>query len=190
MRVKITPRDDDLRPAAENLITEVYARHYAARITAFPDTLVSMVGNDGAVCCAAGMRFAADGFFSEAYLDAPVDAVLSAGRCSPVHREDIFEVTSLASRTPHLVGGFLRKIISCGEAAGFEWAFFTATAPLKALLDGLNLSLEPLAPADSLRVADPELWGSYYAFAPRVYAVHRDSTGLCLGRQARAVAHG
>jgi Thermostable hemolysin len=190
MRVKLTPRDDNLRPAAENLITEVYARHYAARIAVFPDTLVTLVGTDGAVCCAAGLRFAADGFFSEAYLDAPVDAMLSALRRVPVRREKVFEVTSLASRTPHLVGGFLRKIVACGEAAGFEWAFFTATAPLKALLERMNLLLAPLADASSLRVSNPEVWGSYYALAPRVYAVHRDSVELCLGRQARVAVHG
>ncbi len=190
MRVTLTPRDDSLRPAAERLITETYARHYGARIAAFPDTLVALIGSDGTVCCAAGLRFAAEGFFSEAYLDGPVDALLSALRHAPVRREKIFEVTSLASRAPHLVGGFLRKIIACGEAAGFEWAFFTATAPLKALLERMRLLLLPLAEADSSRVANPQSWGSYYAFAPRVYAVHRDSIGLCLGREAGAVAHG
>ena len=147
-----------------------------------------MVGGDGAVCCAAGLRFAAEGFFSEAYLDAPVDALLSALRPAPVRREKIFEVTSLACRAPHLAGSFLRKIIACGEAAGFEWSFFTATAPLKALLERMRLPLLPLAEADSSRVANPQSWGSYYAFAPRVYAVHRDSIGFCLRREAGAVA--
>ena len=78
MRVTLIPRDDGLRPQAEQLIAEVYARHYAARITTFPDTLVSRIGADSAIDCAAGLRFAADGFFSEAYLDAPVEMLLSA----------------------------------------------------------------------------------------------------------------
>jgi hypothetical protein len=190
MRVILTPRDDSLRPAAEHLIADVYARQYGARIATFPDTLVVMLGSDGSVCCAAALRFAAEGFFSEAYLDAPVDVVLSGLRQAPVRREKIFEVTSLASRAPHLVGGFLRKIVACGEAAGFEWAFFTATAPLKALLERMRLVPLSLAAADSSRVASPTIWGSYYAFAPRVYAVHRDSIGLCLGREAGALAHG
>ncbi len=112
--------------------------------------------------------------------------LLSALRHHPVRREKIFEVTSLASRAPHLVGSFLRKIIACGEAAGFEWAFFTATLPLKALLERLGLPLLPLADADRSRVANPDAWGSYYALAPRVYAVHRDGIATCLGEQARA----
>lgn len=190
IRATIIPRDHALRPAAELLIAEVYARHYSARITAFPSTLISMIGDGGTPLCAAGLRFAADGFFSECYLDAPVETVLSRLRRHPVRREKIFEVTSLASRAPHTVGSFLRKIIACGEAAGFDWAFFTATAPLKALLERLNVPLAPLADADRSRVANPDAWGSYYTLAPSVYAVHRDVVANRIGRQARAAAYG
>ena len=133
----------------------------------------------GQLLCAAGLRFAADGFFSECYLDAPVDEVLSACGLLPVRREKIFEVTSLASRAPHMVGSFLRKIIACGEAAGFEWAFFTATAPLKALLERIGLPLMPLADADRSRVANPDAWGTYYAaFAERLRRSPRQRRGL------------
>jgi Thermostable hemolysin len=190
MRVQLTPRNDRLRPAAERLIADAYAQHYGARITSFPELLVSMVQDDGAVRCAAGLRFAEDGFFSEIYLDAPIEEVLSALRDGAVRREKVLEVTSLASRAPLLVGGFLRKIIACGQAAGFEWAFFTATAPLKSLLDRMQLVILPIADASPLQVANPQTWGTYYAFAPRVYALHRDTIGLCRGRVAGAVAYG
>jgi len=190
MRAAIVPRDHDLRPAAEQLIAEVYALHYSARITAFPATLVAMMSDPDALLCAAGLRFAADGFFSECYLDAPVDAVLTGLWHSPVRRELVFEVTSLASRAPHTVGSLLCKIIACGEAAGFEWAFFTATAPLKALLELIGLPLIPLATADRARVGNPESWGTYYKLSPSVYAVHRDVVGACMGRDARAASHG
>lgn len=190
MRAIIIPRDDDLRPKAEQLIIEVYAQHYGARITTFPDTLVARIAADNSIECAAGLRFAADGFFSEAYLDAPIEALLSALQHHSVRREKIFEVTSLASRAPHLLGSFLRKIIACGEAAGFEWAFFTATEQLKGLLERLGLPLLPLADAERSRVANPDGWGSYYALGPRVYAVHRDGIAACLGEQARAPVHG
>jgi hypothetical protein len=190
MRTIMIPRNDDLRPKAEQLITEVYARHYGACITAFPDTLVARIAADNSVECAAGLRFAADGFFSEAYLDAPIDLLLSAIRYHSVRREKIFEVTSLASRAPHLVGSFLRKTIACGEAAGFEWAFFTATLPLKALLERLRVPLVMLADAERSRVPNPDAWGGYYELAPRVYAVHRDDVATCLGEQSRAPIHG
>ncbi len=190
MRAIIIPRDDGLRPKAEQLITEVYAQHYGARITTFPDTLVARIAADNTIECAAGLRFAADGFFSEAYLDAPIDMLLSAIRYHPVRREKIFEVTSLASRAPHLVGSFLRKIIACGEAAGFEWAFFTATLPLKACSSGWTC-LSCRWPTPSARGWPTQTaWGSYYALAPRVYAVRRDGIAACLGQNARATVHG
>jgi Thermostable hemolysin len=190
IRAAIIPHGHDLRPAAEQLIAEVYARHHAARITTFPATLIAMMSDRGALLCAAGLRFATDGFFSECYLDAPVNEVLTGLRSSPVRRELVFEVTSLASRAPHMVGSFLRKIVACGEAAGFEWAFFTATAPLKALLERIGLPLMPLATADRARVANPESWGTYYQLSPSVYAVHRTLVGVCMGRNARAAANG
>ena len=83
MRAIIIPRDDGLRPKAEQLITEVYAQHYGARITTFPDTLVARIAADNTIECAAGLRFAADGFFSEAYLDDPIDMLLSASAIFP-----------------------------------------------------------------------------------------------------------
>jgi hypothetical protein len=190
MRAIIIPRDDDLRPKAEELITKIYAQHYGARITAFPETLVARIAADGSIECAAALRFAADGFFSETYLDVPIDMLLSALRHSSVRREKIFEVTSLASRAPHLIGSFLRKIIACGEAAGFEWAFFTATEPLKLLLERLGLPLLFLADAERSRVANPDAWGSYYTLDPRVFAVYRDGIATCLGEPARAPIHG
>jgi Thermostable hemolysin len=190
MRTIIIPRDDGLRPKAEQLIKEVYAQHYGARITAFPDTLVARIAADSSIECAAGLRFAADGFFSESYLDAPIEVLLSALRQPSVRREKIFEVTSLASRAPHLVGSFLRKIIACGEAANFEWAFFTATLQLKALFERLDLALAPLADADRSRVSNPDAWGCYYERGPRVYAVHRGDAATCLGQHARVPVHG
>ena len=77
MRAAIIPTNHDLRPAAEQLIAEVYALHYAACITTFPATLIGMTSDRDTLLCAAGLRFAADGFFSECYLDAPVDACLA-----------------------------------------------------------------------------------------------------------------
>ena len=141
-----------------------------------------MISDDGAVLSAAGLRFAADGFFSECYLEAPVDAALSALSRYPVRREKIFEVTSLASRSPHTVGSFLRKIIACGEAAGFEWAFFTATAPLKALLERMSLPLVPLAAADRSRVPIRMLGEATMRLSRACYAVHRDVVGARVGR--------
>ena len=137
-----------------------------ARITTFPDTLSGEDRRRQQHRVRGRLALRRRRLLLEAYLDTPVDMLLSAIRYHSVRREKIFEVTSLASQAPHLVGSFLRKIIACGEAAGFEWAFFTATLPLKALLERLSLPLLPLADANSSRVANPDAWGSYYTLAP------------------------
>lgn len=185
MQVAILKRDDRLRPKAERLIADVYAQHHGACIRQFPDALIARIGEDDDIDCAAGLRFAADGFFSEAYLDVPIEMILSVQGSASVRREKIFEVTLLASRSPHLVGSFLRKVIAGGEAAGFDWSFFTATAPLRALLKRLDLPLALLARAERTRVETPEDWGSYYTLAPYVCAIDRDSVAAWLGGETQ-----
>ena len=188
MRVTIIAPGHELRRAVEVFIDATYARSYGARVQKFPRTLLAQISDDKSVLSAAGWRLA-DEFFSECYLDAPVETLLGALTHRPVSREKVFEVTSLASRVPHSVGSFLRKIVACGEAAGFEWAFFTATEPLRSLLQRLDMALVPLGKAERSRVAHPEDWGTYYEFAPNVFAVHRDFVGACLGKPARMAAH-
>jgi hypothetical protein len=190
MRMLMLPRGHLLRPAAERLIAEVYARCYSARVPAFPEMLVTTMDSDGHPVCAAALRFATDGFFSECYLDAPIQTVLKQKVPLPLGRDRIFEVTSLASRTPHLAGSFLRAIVARGEDDGFEWAFFTATERLKSLLERMRLPLFYLAEADQSRVADPHAWGTYYKRRPGVYAVHRAGARLCLKRQSLVAVHG
>ena len=167
MRVTLIPRDHDLRPAAEQLIAEVYALHYAARITTFPDTLVAMIGDDGAhpappACALPPTVSSRKSIWTRRSM--PCCRRCATPR-SAARRSSRSPRWRAARRT--WSGLFLRKIIACGEAAGFEWAFFTATAPLKALLERMGLPLVPLADGDRSRVANPDDWGSYYALAPQ-----------------------
>lgn len=171
-RVVLVPRTHPLRRDAEACIESVYDRAFGARDLEFAPTLIAWVGKAGRPLCAAGLRTVADGFFSEAYLDAPIDWLLSARTAGPVRREAIFEVTMLASRSPEASSGFLRQIALLGRRAGFEWSFFTATAHLRKLLWGLGIPTLELAPADPRRLPDAERWGSYYDHAPEVCAVN------------------
>ena len=187
MRAIIIPRDDGLRPKAEQLITEVYAQHYGARITTFPDTLVARIAADKPSNARLGLRFAAEGFFSEAYLDAPIeDAAVSDRTYARSPREDLRGHLTREPRAA-LVGSFLRKIIACGEAAGFEWAFFTATLRSSPCLSGWTcLSCRwrrrEIAGGQSRTRGEPTT-----SFAPRVYAVRRDdSVGCALASRPRA----
>ncbi len=153
MQILVVPREHELRAHIERFIAEVYRAHYQASVTTFPPDLIAMVDEDGQCICASGLRYADTGFFSECYLDAPVEQALSQAAGCAVPRERIFEVTGLASRDPRVATRFLRHVVAYGERAGFDWAFFTATQRLRELLDRINLSPLPLAVADPARVA-------------------------------------
>jgi hypothetical protein len=170
-RVILVGRSHPLRGDAEACIATVYEQSFCAHVLGYPKTLIALVDGHDRTLCAAGLRTPADGFFSETYLDAPIEQVLSAHSGTPVRRGAVFEVTTLASRNAEVSPLFLRRLTVMGKEAGFEWAFFTATLRLRRLLQGLGIPLWDLAAAEPGRLPDASRWGSYYAHAPRVCAV-------------------
>ncbi len=170
-RIILVSPSHPLRAETERCIREVYARMFGASELAFPSTLIALLDGNGRSLCAAGLRTAAEGFFSEIYLDAPIERLLSEGSGRAVGRQAILEVTTLASRSVEASPGFLRHLALFARCAGFKWSFFTATARLQRLLARLGMPLVELSPADPRRLPGVERWGSYYAHAPRVCAV-------------------
>lgn len=168
--IRLLPAGHPVRPAAEALIQSVYADAFGATVRHFPRLLVATLDWDGHPVCAAGLRTTGDGFFSEAYLDQPVERALSAHTGRHVHRARVFEVTTLASRRADLSPAFVHQIALLGETQGFEWCFFTATERLRRLLRRLKLPITTLGAADPARIADAAAWGRYYASAPVVCA--------------------
>jgi len=169
-----------LRRQTEICITDVYERIHGAHIDAFPHTLIAAVDRLELPVCAAGLRFADCGFFSESYLEDPIEQTLSRRTGRRIERERIFEVTTLASRNAGAVSPFVGEIVEFGEASRFEWAFFTATERLRALLRHMGLPLEVLGRAEPSRIPHFERWGNYYSCAPRVCAI--DARRLESGR--------
>jgi hypothetical protein len=163
--------DDARRRSAEELIKNTYAARYGARLEAFPARIIALLDPRDDVLCAAGLRFLDDGFFSERYLDAPIEDLVGAMSAKTVSRSAIFEVTTLVSRTPVATAEFITQIGAFGERAGFEWSFFTLTRRLHTLMCRLGIVPTLLADADRRRIADAERWGTYYACQPKVYAV-------------------
>ncbi|MDZ5650073.1 thermostable hemolysin [Nitrospirillum sp. BR 11828] len=164
------PTGHSLRPAVEQLVRDIYARTYGARITRFPRLMMAALDSAGEPACAAGVRTTADGFFSEAYLDQPVERVLGHHTGRHVHRARVFEITTLVSRRPSLSAGFFHSMALRGAVEGYDWCFFTATARLRLLLQRLHPPLLLLAQADPARQADAAAWGRYYDSAPTVCA--------------------
>jgi hypothetical protein len=175
MAALVVPQHHCLRAKTEGFIREIYDREHGARLGAFPPRLLTILDYQGNILCAAGLRSCADGFFSECYLDSPVETVLTRMCGEAVPREQVFEISTFASRSPLSVPHFVGQIIEYGDANGFEWGFFTLTQRLWLLLNRIGLELSPLASADAARVKDSSSWGSYYEKSPKVYAGNRDS---------------
>ena len=184
-RIVIVRPSHPLRPQVEAYIGDVYERAFGARGLAFPRRLIALLDDFGHPVCAAGLRTPAEGFFSEVYIDLPIEQLLTADSGRPVERSRIFEVTTLASRTSDISPLFIRQLALLGEIAGFDWSFFTATARLRKLLYQLGIPIAELAPADPGRLADADRWGSYYTHAPLVCAVNKKWLSLGAARAAR-----
>ncbi len=170
-RLLVVPEIHPLRAASEACIRTVYARAFGAHGLALPRLLLAWVGPDDRPLCAAGLRTPADGFFSEAYLNGPIERALKRRCGQPVARESVIEITTMASRSADASIRFIRQVAALANEMGFAWSFFTATARLRSLLNELGIPIFVLAEADPARMAEPERWGSYYRFAPHVCAV-------------------
>ena len=171
LKTAVLTKDDPRRQPAEDFIKKIYAARYGARLETFPSRIFVLLDDRDEILCAAGLRFFEDGFFSERYLDTPIENAVSAISARPANRNTIFEVTTLASRAPRATTEFIAEIGGFGEKAGFEWSFFTLTRRLHLLVRRLGIPLTYLGEADRRRMADSERWGTYYASEPKVYAV-------------------
>ncbi len=163
-----------MRPAANRLIRAVYSLTYDANVLNVPKTVIALIDEAGKMHAAAGFIDSSEAYFSEYYLDAPVEVIIGAAARKTVDRRKIVEVSCLASRTPAISMQFLRELVLHGERLGFDWAFFTATSRLEKLLRRMRLPLIGLGAASADRVPTPEIWGSYYETDPRVLALARE----------------
>jgi hypothetical protein len=177
---------DVLRNVAETFIRKVYADEYGADLRGFPSRIFALLSNSDEIVCAAGVRFQDDGFFSERYLDLPIEQALGAASTRKISRDEIFEVTTFASRAPRATVGFIESVGNFGEANGFVWSFFTLTRRLHRLVERVGHPLTHLADADCCRIPDYDRWGTYYASEPKVFAIASPHVALDRkDRQAR-----
>jgi len=159
------------RALVEGLIRDVYAREYAAKVDSFADQLIAMPNTEGGYMAAAGLRIGG-GFFSEIYLDQPIEVLLSKHWQPPAQRGDIVEITTLAAAHPHASQALMAGILGYARANNIRFAFFTVTERLHMLLKRVGVPAEELAPATAAKITNPDDWGHYYATNPRVVAIH------------------
>jgi hypothetical protein len=171
MRLVIVPPSHPARIPVESGIAEAYHRVYGANLDTFATVLVAAFSG-GRPLAAAGLRLGGEPFFSEVYLDRPIETLIGAIAGEDTARERIVEICNLAAMQPGTALPFLHGLIELCRNAGFEWAFFTATTPLRRLLARAGIDAIDLAPARRERIANPHAWGTYYEHCPRVVAVY------------------
>lgn len=159
------------RGAVERLIREAYSRRYGATIRGLPDRLVAVFGPDAVPLAACGIRDARSGFFSECYLDQPVEHRVSQLCAVPVARGQIVEVVSLAGINAPAVRQLMQDVIEDIQRMGRSAGVFTSAPVLMAMIERIGVPALRMAPADPTRVANPEDWGSYYDDRPSVFVV-------------------
>lgn len=179
----LVPKNHPARAEVEALIAGVYAREYGARITTFADLLIALPNanagqnsgpngeSSGNFWAAAGLRLGSD-FFSEIYLDQPIEQVLSKCWQPPATRDEIAEVTTLAAVHPNASHALFSAITGYLRGQGVRFAFFTVTERLAQMLKRVGVPAQVLADARAERIANVEEWGRYYASNPKVMAIH------------------
>jgi len=166
----IHPQHPD-RAEVEALARDIYAREYGANITVFADTLVALPAPNGGYQAVAGLHIGG-GFFSEIYLERPIEVLLSDHWQPPAARSEIAEVTTLAANHPCASHTLIAAITGYLRDQGVRFAFFTVTERLHMMLMRVGVPAQYLASASHDKVSNPQDWGMYYATNPRVVAIH------------------
>lgn len=159
------------RAEVELFISNVFARHYDARVSAFAPNLL-LLEQQGQIVAATGWRSAkTEALFLERYLDSPIEQTMAQLADQRVERDRIVEVGNLAAEKS---GGSLHVILALAshlDHLGYEWVVFTATQELVGIFSRLGLPLLALAKADPARLgAEAGAWGTYYDSAPIIVA--------------------
>lgn len=177
-----------LRPQVEATIRAAFRRGHGAHLATLPHWLVANCDADG-ISCAASLRFSTDGFFSEHYLDRPIEAVIADRTGALPDRGRVAEVGSLAAGRPGEVRDMVCGIVRMLQDRGMGWAFFTATARLRTYLRRAGIPLIDLAAADPARIEAAETWGTYYRQDPHVMLVGDAMLAAALHRAPAGGGH-
>ncbi len=178
MKALIAERTDperaQLYQAASDFVSYVYERAFEAHIRVEPARFAVIVSDAGQVVGAASIRTSKEGFFSQAYLDQPIEKVLSSASGVNISASEIIEVGALSVTSPLMVYRMLRLIFNWAEVHGCPWGVFTTTAKIRSLMARGKMAPVVLAKADASRVVHPEIWGHYYNEDPWVCMFHHE----------------
>ncbi|NOU25262.1 MAG: thermostable hemolysin [Methylotenera sp.] len=164
------------RQELEDFVRHTFRRAHQAEVNHFMPKLMSVRDASGNLLAVCGLRHAdQEKLFLEAYLDAPIEQLLSQRNASDISRDAILEVGNLAVADPINVRSLLASISLYLHSTQAEWAVFTGIAVLRNSLTKLNMNLQFLGEASINRIPKHEhaAWGTYYNERPQVLAIRR-----------------
>lgn len=175
MKIVLAHRDTREWKESAALVRGVFHEEFGADIHAEPDCFVAYLsrpdhGAEAVEACAGISFFGPKPLFTEQYLDAPVEEVLTGVYGHTVHRDEVLQVGSIASRQITAGADIIRALPLILAGMGRPYAVLTATARLAALMKRLGIVYRMLCEADGSRLGPGELarWGSYYEARPVV----------------------
>jgi hypothetical protein len=161
------------RGALEAFVAQRFASAYKATIHSHYPLIAGLIGRDGQVLAAAGLRSAGhEILFLESYTDGPIEVELGRAFGRSVLRSAIVEIGGFASCAPawslQLFELLSKQLASAPEP---RFAVATLRPELARTLGRSGFNLEPIMAADPARLGAAALeWGSYYTGGPKVYA--------------------
>ncbi|MBB3061941.1 thermostable hemolysin [Microbulbifer rhizosphaerae] len=189
MQIKLI--DSSMRDwsAAVALVKNKYRAHFDADIEPAPDYFAVYYDSFNQVKACGGITVAKPvEFFSEQYLNLPIEIMLSEIEQKPIYRDDIVEVGSLASLSRQAGSELMMLIPLLVWCKGKKYILCTATSQLSRLLARLGIPFVPLQQAygERLRGEDPLRWGNYYQNKPATgYINVCEMSGIFLANAGR-----
>ena len=168
--------DHPLRSELEDYIARRYARRHQAAIEHYLPHLLTLE-NRQRTSAVLGLKSAHNqALFLEAYLDKPIEQVISQQLCTPVDRKRVVEIGNLAASQRTASTLLFTLLSALLDQAGYRWIVFTATPCVQALVAGMGFSLHTIGEAKAERVNAADNWGSYYETRPQVMVGCIDET--------------
>lgn len=191
MTLILADRSHPDRDRLECAVRDVFRAEFNAHVPDFPNHLIAALGPNREPRAVAGLRFAADGLFSEVYLDGSIEAVLTPIFGRRIDRTQVVEFSSLAAPEPGATLPLMVAAIRFALAAGAGYGLFTATDRLHTLLARTGLAIVDLGPARAERLPNAAAWGDYYRHDPHVLAVAAEAlpAAFAIATRPAQVAH-
>ncbi len=152
-----------LRKRAEIFITSIYTNEYSAIINDFPERIGISFDVCGKILSACSIRVGQNELFSSHYLN--------TSQLKKIKKYHLIEITTLASTSRLGLWVLLAGATNLGRNLSCNAMIFTATKKLRTILNHACLGLEKIAKADSSKISNANLWGTYYESDPWVCLV-------------------